>query len=287
MFFDTQKCARTMSEISQQIDGDDANDSILETAAQDFSVVSLPMASHKIPDSSESCRQSVGLSSNSSGRLKLQCSTPTRRTRNSPIIGPSPLRTMSLPSDYNPEHTRKSNFNSCNTLSKIQSKITFEPSLKSSPRTHFSPIPKRGKTVLQADDPDIILDLIRELARETRAWDASLFVDKNFKALMDQSVTHPNCKLKVQTAPEKRSKYRPRQRRTTLQDIPESDGTKCNFNKALNNIELEFYLVAVVSSEENDDWHPYEAQSIWEDDSAYQHNAQLQSPSTDVGHFAS
>ena len=61
------------------------------------------------------------------------------------------------------------------------------------------------------------------------------------------------------------------------------------FYKALNNIELEFYLVAVVFSEENDDWHPYKAQWIWEDevDSAYQHGAQLQSPSTYVGPFAS
>ena len=57
------------------------------------------------------------------------------------------------------------------------------------------------------------------------------------------------------------------------------------FCKALNNIELEFCLVAVVfSDKENVDWHPYEAQSIWENeiDSAYQHNAQ---PSTDVGLF--
>ena len=214
-----------MSEISQQINSDDANDSMLETAAP---AVSPPKASHKIPDSPKSCRQSVDISSNSSARLKLQCSIPTRRTRNSPIIGPSPLRTMSLPSDYDPEHTRKSNYSSCNTLSKTQSEIKFEPSLKSSPRSHSSLIPKRAKTVLQADDPDIILDLIRELARETSAWDASLFVDEKFKALMDQSTTHPNCKLKVQIAPEKRSKYRLRQRRTTLQDIPESDGTKCN-----------------------------------------------------------
>ena len=194
--------ARTMSKISQQINNDDANDSILETAAQDFSVVSPPKTSHKIPDSPKSCRQSVDLSS-SSVRLKPQCSTPTRRTRNSPIIGPSPLRTMSLPSDY-------------------------DPSPESSPPTHSSPIPKRAKTVLQVDDPDIILDLIRELARETSAWDASLFVDENFKALMDQSSTHPNCKLKVQIAPGKRSKYCLRQRRMTLQAIPESDGTKCN-----------------------------------------------------------
>lgn len=34
-------------------------------------------------------------------------------------------------------------------------------------------------------------------------------------------------------------------------------------------------------------WHPYEARSIWEDevDTAYQCDAQLQSPSTDVGPF--
>ena len=202
MFSIPKRPVRTMSEISQQINSDHANDSILETTAQDFSVVSPPEASHKIPDSPKSCHQSVDLSS-SSVRLKPQCSTPTRRTRNSPLIGPSPLRTMSLPSDY-------------------------DPSLETSPSTRSSSNHKRAKTVLQADDPDIIFDLIRELARETSAWDASLFVDENFKVLMDQSSTHPSCKLNVQIAPEKRSKYRLRQRRTNLQDIPESDGTKCN-----------------------------------------------------------
>ena len=57
------------------------------------------------------------------------------------------------------------------------------------------------------------------------------------------------------------------------------------FYKVLKNIELEFYLVAVVFSEkENVGWHPYEAQSIWEDEvvSAYQHHEQPQSPSTDL-----
>ena len=198
MFFDLKRRVRTISEISQQINNDHANDLILETVAQDFSAVSPPKVSHKIPDSPKSYRQSVDLSI-SSVQLKPQFSTPTRRTRNSPIIGPSPLRIMSLPSDY-------------------------DPSLEPSPPSHLSPISKRAKKVLQADDPDIILDLIRELARETSAWDASLFVDENFKALMDQSSTNPSCKLKVQIVPEKRSKYRLRQRRTTLQDIPEADG---------------------------------------------------------------
>jgi hypothetical protein len=63
---------------------------------------------------------------------------------------------------------------------------------------------------------------------------------------------------------------------------------RMQFYKALNNIEPEFYLVAVVfSDKDNVDWHHYEAQSIWEDEvnSTYQHDAQLQSPSTDVGPF--
>ena len=104
----------------------------------------------------------------------------------------------------------------------------YDPSLESPSSNPSSPIPKRAKTFRQADDPDIILDLIRELARETSAWDASLFIDENFKALIDQSSTHPSpsCELEVQIAPEKRPKYRLRQRRTTLQDIPEADGTK-------------------------------------------------------------
>jgi hypothetical protein len=124
---------------------------------------------------------------------------------------------MSLPSDYDFEHTGK--LNNPNTLSN-QWEAKFKPPLE------FPPT--RSKTSFHADEPDIILDLIRELAQETSAWDASLFVDANFKALVDQSTTHRNSKLKVQIAPEKRSKYC-RKHRTTLQDIPESDGTKCNF----------------------------------------------------------
>ena len=48
---------------------------------------------------------------------------------------------------------------------------------------------------------------------------------------------------------------------------------------------MEFYLVAVVFSEkEYADVDPYEAHSIWEDEvnSAYQHDAEPPSPSTDV-----
>jgi len=224
-----KRCAHTISENSQQAYGDNANGFILETAARDFSAVSPPKASHKIPDPPKFCRQFADLSSNSV-RLKPQCSTPSKWTRNSPIIGPSPLRTMSLPSDYDVDHIKKFNANDRSTLSNIRSEAKFEPS-SDSPRSS-SPISKRYKTVLQANDPDIILDLIRELAQETSAWDASLFLNENFKAMMDQSKTHPGYKLKIPTAQDKWSEYRRKQRRMTpfipLQDIPEFDGVKCN-----------------------------------------------------------
>ncbi|KAF8812470.1 hypothetical protein BYT27DRAFT_7335731 [Phlegmacium glaucopus] len=259
----SKRCARTISENSQQSYSDNANDLILNTADQDFSDVSPPKASHKIPASPKLCPQFVDLSNNSV-RLKPQCSSLSKRTRNSPIIGPSPLRTMSLPSDYDVEHITKFNADDCSTSSNIQSEAKFEPSFDSPPSSsHSSPISMRSKTVLRPNDSDSILDLIRELAQETSSWDAGLFVDENFKAMMDQSKIHPRCELKIQRA---QSKYRRNQRRTTpfipLQDIPESD-------------------VAIVFSEENDNYHPDEAQSFWQDeiDSAYQHNAQPQSPS--------
>ena len=229
--------------ISEKSYSDNANDSILETVVHDCPDVSLPWASYKTPDLPKTRCQSVDLSSNSVW-LKSRCSSPTRQTRNSPIIGPSPLRTMSLPLDYEFEHTKQFNVDNCNMLSEIQSEAKFAPSLESPPSlSHTSPPPEQSRTLFQADDQDIILDLIRELAQETSAWDASLFVDENFKALMDQSTVHPNSKPKVQIVPEKWSKYRRKYRRTTLQDIPESDGTKYNllFSKALDKIELDSY----------------------------------------------
>ena len=270
------KRRRPISENSQHIYSDNVNDSISETATQGFSA---------LPPPRESCRQSVDLSYNSVW-LKPRYSTLSRRTGNS-IIGPSPLRTMFLPSDYDFEHTRKFNVNNCSTLFKIQSEAKFEPPpLESSSSNHLSPIPERSRTILQAHDPDVIFDLIRELAQETSAWDASLFVDENFKALI---ATHPISKPKVSVASEKRSKCRPKQRRTALQDIPESDGTKYNFSKASDNTELKsYFLVAVVFSQDSDNWHPDEAQSFWEDeiDSTYQHDAQLQPPSPGGVSFA-
>lgn len=186
-----------------------------------------------VPDSPKSCRQ-FDPSSNSV-RLKPRYSSPTKRTRTSPIIGPSPLRTMSLPSDYGLQHTEKLNVNNHSMLSKIRLEDQFEPSLDFSPSSsHLPSIPKRSKMVLQADNPDIILDLIRELAQETSAWDASLFLDENFKTMIDQSKIYPSCKPKPQIAQEKRtrSKHSRKQRYMTpfipLQDIPEFDGVKCN-----------------------------------------------------------
>ena len=223
--------ARGVFENSQQTYSDDTHDSNLET--RDFSAVSppTPKASHKISDSPKSCRQSMDLSSNLV-RLRPRCPTLTKRTRNSPIIGPSPLRTMSLPADYDLEHSKRFIVDNYNRLSDVQFEAKFEPSLESPlSSSHSSPVPKRSKVVLEAEDPDFILDLIRELAQETSAWDASLFIDKNFKTLMDQSKTLPNCEHKVQTAQEKRWKYRQKRRMTSfipLQDIPECDGMKCN-----------------------------------------------------------
>lgn len=220
--------ACTVSENSQQIYDDDLNDSILKTTVQDFSALSSPKAAYQIPDSFQFCRLSVDLSS-SSVRLNPRCSTATTRTRNSPIIGPSPLRTMSFPLDYDLEYTKQFNVNSCDTPSKAQSETKFEPSLESPLLSHSPSFSRRSKTVFQAGDPDILLDLIHELAQEASAWDASLFVDENFKALVDQSA-RPNYKL--QNAKKERSKYRQRRRRTIsftpLQDIPECDGRKRN-----------------------------------------------------------
>lgn len=215
-----KKHAHTMSGNSQQMYSEDASDLV---ASQDFLAVSPWKASDKILDSPKFRRLSVDLSSNSI-RLKPRCSTPTKRTRNSPIIGPSPLRTMSLPLDYGLEHARQFNDDSC-----IQSEARFKQSIEFPPPSGHSTSPKRSKVTFQADDPDIIFDLIRELAEETSAWDASLFVDKNFKALMDQSKIHPSYKFKIQAAQERRSKQR--QKRLTacfipLEDIPESDGAK-------------------------------------------------------------
>lgn len=46
---------------------------------------------------------------------------------------------------------------------------------------------KRQNSAADDNDPDILLGIIRELVEETREWDGSLFMDKNFKSMMQNS----------------------------------------------------------------------------------------------------
>jgi len=134
-------------------------------------------------------------------KMKQKPRSPSVRVRRSPPIGPSPLRTMILPdnSDVSPSF-QKNDINSKKDTSisrrayhshlglgfptnkvlhadQEQPNITLEAS-----QSHQHP------TINPNDDgPNILLSIIRELVEETSKWDASLFVDDNFKSMIQNS----------------------------------------------------------------------------------------------------
>ncbi|PFH52753.1 hypothetical protein AMATHDRAFT_45970 [Amanita thiersii Skay4041] len=117
-------------------------------------------------------------------KLKPYHRHPSFRSRRSPPIGPSPLRSMILPETM---PSSISDLDSSGDLSEERSK-----SLKVIPLDQNTNSQSQGERNIwenpsAGEDTDVLFDLIQELVEETNAWDESLFVDKNFKSMIQGS----------------------------------------------------------------------------------------------------
>jgi len=168
-------------------------------------------------------------------RLHPKTSSRTGRTRHSPKLGPSPLRTTFVPSgSLKDTSDTSSNSNTSNISSDvytfpssskdgdillhhaqdtfwetpdgilIQNDLPMRSPAATAPPLIPTPTPTPRKRSRKArpkkgTDADSLLDLVAELVEETSEWDPSLFVDENFKSLMAKSKpSQPRYKLQTQ-----------------------------------------------------------------------------------------
>ncbi|KAJ7228602.1 hypothetical protein GGX14DRAFT_413861 [Mycena pura] len=142
------------------------------------------------------------------------------RTRRSPTIGPigpSPLRTMILPESLDSELSCYTQIMSKNSkdpegakdrpVSVVSPYISLgdqagsgfglcadfgagaaENVLADKHTTKSSVSSRRGSSKFEDDDPEVLLDIIRELVEETSAWDqGGIFMSPSFKRLLQES----------------------------------------------------------------------------------------------------
>ena len=179
--------------------------------------------------------------------------SPTKRVRGSPKPGPSPLRTMFLPLDECENSvTSRPRDQDC-ALGDIQTSgpdqrlgvidehaLSLSNSLRNAAQSMSSlagstrptqnactrPL-NRFKANVDLQD-NLITLLLEELVHETSEWDDSLFVNNNFKAMIDFSSKSCGA-LDMQTPTRKRTNPRISQNLylssfSRLEDIPEVDG---------------------------------------------------------------
>jgi hypothetical protein len=108
------------------------------------------------------------------------------RTKRSPPLGPSPLRTMILPessdSDLSPRTSREDP-----SMMTLCEPNTFGPDIETLALAKKRIMGSQSPRTIEDNDADPVLGLIRELAEEVNDWDDSLFMDKNFKSMIDNS----------------------------------------------------------------------------------------------------
>ncbi|TRM67527.1 hypothetical protein BD626DRAFT_564455 [Schizophyllum amplum] len=109
----------------------------------------------------------------------------TRSSRRSPPVGPSPLRIMTLPGSDSAGRLQK-------RVSEHISEEAFYAGLPQAyqgiglghPSTSMGYARSRASSLATQDDPAALLGMIRELADEASAWDPDLFVNDNFRAML-------------------------------------------------------------------------------------------------------
>lgn len=173
--------------------------------------------------------------------IPASVSSPRDRVNFSPRLRPSPLRNMFLPSegkdpvksiqelcangvsiDHQTDDAREDDL--VHLLASLSPGTTLDyrhdlvPTVSNEQST-----PKLRGRPSRKDQPDNLVTFLEELVQATSAWDDSLFLDSNFRAMIDSSKPMRSSPLEIRL-----KKSRPmRKRRMSfifLEDIPEVDG---------------------------------------------------------------
>jgi hypothetical protein len=148
----------------------------------------------------------VPLNSVHSVNVRQKARSRSLRVRRSPPIGPSPLRTMFLPDHFDTSPSSHNNAidSECKDYAKGFGPTYYgrhsygfpSPAVtKTSPANHLGTSQDRSPgrhtkaaaTKTYDEGPNTLISIIRELVEETSEWDASLFMDDNFKSLIQNS----------------------------------------------------------------------------------------------------
>ncbi|PPQ94048.1 hypothetical protein CVT25_009897 [Psilocybe cyanescens] len=195
--------------------------------------------------------------------VKPRITIPPPRERvwsRSPKVGPSPLRRMFLPTDESPQNDPDSSESPLPFLMAEQNNdnqrkwehkhgeidqslsIPFTSSLgttQAQPRdpeccSPDTPGPcvressrrQRSLNAKQERSDDNLLDFLEELVQETSEWDPDMFIDNNFKVMIDGSKSFDGC-TPIRTRRKKSTPLRRcRMPYIYLEDIPEVDSKK-------------------------------------------------------------
>ena len=134
-------------------------------------------------------------------KLRPRSRILSARTKRSPPLGPSPLRTMILPESSEADLASKVGLDGASM--KAWKSNTFKTSFKDgTPWAQKERVltNQPNSEAVEDDGADPLLGLIRELAEEVNDWDDGLFMDRNFKTMIESSQdlprmrTHPNRK---------------------------------------------------------------------------------------------
>lgn len=129
----------------------------------------------------------------------------TLRTRRSPPLGPSPLRSMILPDIVESDHSVPG----CTTVNEIKGcpvprrkPLQYHRVGLGIPSVKLSPPDKEGIKSQDCQEntsegntgsKESMLDFLRELAEETREWDESIVLDEGFRNMIQRSQAILGC----------------------------------------------------------------------------------------------
>lgn len=164
----------------------DSQDSNCQTAN-----VPLPFGFNAIPNTSTDLDDELlpPLSPVAMFKLRPRYRLSSVRVKRSPPLGPSPLRTMILPESSDPDISPRVSRQdpSIMTLCGEPNNFGLPPEDGTVRSEKEKVINGRSLRIVEDNDPDALLGLIRELAEEVNDWDDTLFMDKNFKSMIENS----------------------------------------------------------------------------------------------------